>query len=310
MVAGTTVLLQMETGVDEVVAGEIVSVNVLETPDALAVKTAVWVELVLEVDAEKLAVDVPAATFSDAGTVTTRLLEVRETLMAAVVAAESVTVQAEVRPAVSEPGSQARDETVGAPLAAGGESVSGNVTCAPPTDAVITPVCLLVTANMDAVNAALVFPLLTVTLPGTARFALLLPSATTKVEVGALPLTLTEQDAVPGAITVDGLQVRPESVVVADCVTEMVPPVPDSTIADPSEAAADIPVNWRPIDEGCVPVATVALTVATAPDVIVVAFCPDSTQVTVPAPGLQSIVLDAAFAAAPGAIMTLLIEDG
>jgi len=167
-----------------------------------------------------------------------------------------------------------------------------------------------VTADTDAVNEAVVLPLFTVTLEGTVRFALLLLTAAAKFEDGTLPLTLTEQDAVPGPITLDGLQVKPESVVVADCVTEIEPPVPDPAIADPSGAAAEMPANCRPTDEVGVPLAIVAVTFATTPEVIVVSFCPDSTQVTVPVPGLQSITFDAAFAAAPGAIVTLLIDDG
>ena len=65
-----------------------------------------------------------------------------------------------------------------------------------------------------------------------------------------------------------------------------------------------------PIDEGDVPLATVALTFATTPDAIVVSFCPDNTHVTVPEPELQSMVFAAALAAGPAATLTLLIDDG
>ena len=133
MVAGVAVLLQIETGV------ETVSVNVLDTPDALAVRIAVPADDVMEVDAEKLAVEAPPATVTDAGTLTTLLLDVRETLMGELLVPESVTVHAEVPPAVTDDGLQLRDESAGA-LAAGGESVSGKVTVAPPAEAVITPV--------------------------------------------------------------------------------------------------------------------------------------------------------------------------
>jgi len=54
-----------------------------------------------------------------------------------------------------------------------------------------------------------VAPANTVTLPGTAAFALLLDSATASPPPGATPLRVTVQTEVPGAFTLAGLQATP-----------------------------------------------------------------------------------------------------
>ena len=58
-----------------------------------------------------------------------------------------------------------------------------------------------------AVNPTVVAPAVAVTLAGTVAFALLLDSVSARPPLGAAPLNVTVHADVPGAFTLDGLQV-------------------------------------------------------------------------------------------------------
>jgi hypothetical protein len=74
-----------------------------------------------------------------------------------------------------------------------------------------------------AVKRALEAPDATVTDGGTLAAALLLPKVTASA-VDVAPLSVTVQDAVPGAVTVAGLQERPLTVGTATCAIVIAPP--------------------------------------------------------------------------------------
>ena len=77
------------------------SEKVAELPLAEAVRVAVVAELTAAAVAVKLALDAPAATVTDAGTLTALLLLARLTVIVLLVVAVSVTVQASLPAAVS-----------------------------------------------------------------------------------------------------------------------------------------------------------------------------------------------------------------
>jgi hypothetical protein len=84
------------------------------------------------------------------------------------------------------------------------------------------------------VNAALLAPAGTGTLPGTVTLELLLPSVTPNPPAGAAPLRVTVQLAVPGALTLTGTQDKPLSVTVGrGWLIVIVPPVPVIGIENP-----------------------------------------------------------------------------
>ena len=86
--------------------------------------------------------------------------------------------------------------------------------------------------------------------------------------------------------------------------------MPDPDRAEPSGAATLIPEICNGKEDAGVPAATVAWRFATTPEEKAVAFCPHKTHVTVPFPLSQSIVLPAAFAAAPAENVTLVMAEG
>ena len=67
---------------------------------------------------------------------------------------------------------------------------------------------VLVVDPAVAAKTAFVLPAATVTLAGTVTVVLLLESETTVPLVGASPLMVTEQTAIPGPVTVPGRQPR------------------------------------------------------------------------------------------------------
>jgi hypothetical protein len=69
-----------------------------------------------------------------------------------------------------------------------------------PANAVSVAVCVVLTADTVAVNAALVAPPATVTVAGTVTAELLLARPTAKPPLGAAPFNATEQVSVPGPI--------------------------------------------------------------------------------------------------------------
>jgi hypothetical protein len=213
-VPGTVVELQIDAPVapGEPDAAVTLSVKVFETPDAVAVNRAFCIVLVFDADAVNVALDPPAGTVMLAGSDTTALFDVREAVICVPAFPVSATVHVDFAPEAIDAGLQVSDEITG--VLAGGVSESGKLTFAVPADAVSVAVWLLVIPEMLAVKDAVVCPAGTETLAGTVTFELLLLTDTGKVDEGALPPRLTEQDAVPGDCTVPGLQVNPVSVVV------------------------------------------------------------------------------------------------
>jgi hypothetical protein len=95
----TLVVLNVRVGL----VGLRVSAKVFDTPAAVAVRVAVWPVLTAVAVAVKLALAAPEAIVTDAGTVSELELLVKATVVAAVAAELSVTVQASVPAPVSDP---------------------------------------------------------------------------------------------------------------------------------------------------------------------------------------------------------------
>jgi hypothetical protein len=121
--------------------------------------------------------------------------------------------------------------------------LNGNIWEEPFALAVIVAVWFVMIDPTVAVKFPAVAPDATVTLAGTAAFAVLLDSATTSPALGAAPLKVTVQVDVPGAFTLDGLQVTPLGVTGVDWMTVMVPLVPDEGITFPSASDAATPLT-------------------------------------------------------------------
>ena len=148
------------------------------------------------------------------------------------------------------------------------------------------------------VNAAEVAPAATVTEAGVVNSELLSDSVTVVPPVGAAWLSVTEQDALPPALRVDGehdKEVSAGETIPPDPVTT--PPVGDTAIAVPLADAAV--VLFTPMEVVAAPVAIVRFTVATTPLAIAVEFKPYATQVYEPVLLTQLNVLPAFARAAP-----------
>ena len=129
-----------------------------------------------------------------------------------------------------------------------------------------------------AVKPTLVAPAGTVAEAGTVKLELLSEIVTEAPPAAAAALRVTVQLDVPGVLIVVGLQVNALSVA-AGGVTGAVmdPPVPEMAKAVPEGSTADVFVTLMAVLE--IPAAIVALTIATTPLAIVVAFNPLTTQV-------------------------------
>ncbi len=90
-----------------------VRLTVFVTPPVVAVRVAVWVVLTAVAVAVKLALVAPDAIVTDAGTVTELLLLARDTLVAAVAADVSDTVQVSLPAPVNDPAPHVRELSVG-----------------------------------------------------------------------------------------------------------------------------------------------------------------------------------------------------
>ena len=80
----------------------------------------------------------------------------------------------------------------------------------------------------------MIAPAATLTLAGVVAFALLLDNVTVRPPVGAGPLTVTVQAAVPGEVTFEGVQVMPLGVTAGTIVSTVlvdVDAVPPATVA-------------------------------------------------------------------------------
>ena len=255
--------------------------KVTEELDRDAVMTAVLSAAMLEAVAVKLAEVAPAATVTEAGTISVGLSSERETTAPPVEAALlRVTVQVAEALEVSEAGLQER--LVGTVLVS---RPMEKVTEEPESDAVMTAVLLVVIVEAVAEKVAEVAPAATVTEAGTVNMPLLSDKETTAPPDGAAPLRLTVQVDVPEPEMLLGLQLSPDrGVVVGGIVT--VPVVPRDVMKSPAEEEAKLLLTSTVLVR-LVPVDSVRVALATMPFGIAVEFAPASRHVTVPDTELQ-----------------------
>jgi hypothetical protein len=180
----------IEVGAQERVLGTISGVTVteavLEAPLLVAVTTTAVLEETAPAVARNKALVDPAATVTEAGTVSAALLSESATTRPPVgAAALRVTVQEVVPPVVTEVGAQDRVLGMGS-----GVTVTEAVLEVPLPVAVTVTTVLAETAPAVAKNEALVDPAGTVTEAGTESAALLSESATAKPPVGAAPVNV------------------------------------------------------------------------------------------------------------------------
>ena len=100
---------------------------------------------------------------------------------------------------------------------------------------------------MIAVNEALFWLALTMTLAGTVTAGSLLESSTIRPPEGAAELRITVHVAEPGAPTFEGVQLSEVSEAVA-VGREIVPAIPPAGIELPAAVEAATPVIWMGID--------------------------------------------------------------
>ena len=220
----------------------------------------------------KVPVVAPAATVTDAGTVSPAVLLDSETAAPpAGAACDNVTVQLDVALLPKLVGVQTKELTV---VGAIRDRVA--VLEAPLYVAVTVADWLLVIEAAVAVNVVLVAPAATVTDAGTLNAPLLLESATAAPPLGAPCVSETVQVDVPAEFTVVGLQLR--LLMFTGLRTATLPPLPLTVRAVPLGEAPSVFVS--PI--GTVPVAapdSVTLTTATVPFWMMVEFDPTSRHV-------------------------------
>jgi hypothetical protein len=193
-------------------------------PLAAAVIVPVQSLAIVPAVAEKVAVEAPAATVSEAGAVSAALFEEMATeTPPAGAAALVVTVQILLAPAANDVGEQTSAATF-----TSGARLRDAVLELPFNATVMTAVRGVATVPAVAVKEPVVAVAATATLAGTVRLALLLVRATTAPPVGAGPLKLRLQALVPGPVKEDGAHVRVLTVTGAGTVTT--PPVAEVAI--------------------------------------------------------------------------------
>src|SRR5664279_4506240 len=173
-------------------------------PLAAAVIVPVQSLAIVPAVAEKVAVEAPAATVSEAGAVSAALFEEMATeTPPAGAAILVVTVQMLLAPEFKDVGAQTSAVTF-----TSGARLREAVLELPFNAAVTTAVRGVATVPAVAVKEPVVAVAATVTLAGTVRLALLLVKVTTAPPVGAGPLKLRLQALVPGPVKEDGAHVR------------------------------------------------------------------------------------------------------
>jgi hypothetical protein len=171
-----------------------------------AVSVAMTVVAVVPAVAVNVAKVCPAATITLKGTVTVALLLESETAVPPPAGAAPLIVTVQVADAgpVTVPGVQLRLTT----CSCCGDTLNPVVTVLPFNPAVSVALTVLAVVPAVAVNVAKVCPAATSTLEGTVTVALLLDSETVVPPLGAAPVIVTVQLAVPGPVTVPGVQLR------------------------------------------------------------------------------------------------------
>jgi hypothetical protein len=167
---------------------------VLETPPSAAVIVALVAEVQVPAVAVKPAEEEPAATFTEAGTLTTELLEDSETAAPEGAAALSVTVQVVDAPEATLPDAQLMEESVTAGGCEAGAVSATETAFELPLKAAVTVAVwfdgIVPAAALKPADAA---PAGTVTEAGTASRALFEERATAAPPEGAAALSVTVQ---------------------------------------------------------------------------------------------------------------------
>jgi len=230
--AGGVKLDGLQLKLESTIAGFNVSVNGFEVEPNVAVMTADVCVLTAVVVTVKLAVDDPELTVTELGTVAFALLLCSETLVLLVALPLKDTVHVEDVGGVKLDGLQLKlDNTIaGFNVSVAGCELEPNV-------AVMTADVCALTAVVVTVKFAVDDPEFTVTELGTVAFALLLCSDTLVLLV-SLPLKVTVQVEDVGGVKLDGLQLKPVTVMAAGCVmvTDPLPPVIEMLLPLPSDA--------------------------------------------------------------------------
>lgn len=183
-----------------------------ELPPNDAVTPAVRLLVIAPAVAVKVAVDAPAATVTDAGTVSKAwLLDSETTEPPATDAPDRVTVQVDDVADASVAGLQLRD-----PTTFWGTRDTTVLVELPVIEAVSVADCALLTVPLVASNVTLLVPDATVTVAGAVSVALLLETATAVPPVGAFFDVVTRHLVVPFPVTLAGVQDKLVSVVGAD----------------------------------------------------------------------------------------------
>ncbi|HUI58056.1 MAG TPA: hypothetical protein VLY04_23945 [Bryobacteraceae bacterium] len=219
----------------------------------------------------------PAATVTDAGTVTTVLLLVSATALPPVGAAWfSVTVQVLEALGPRLAGLQASAVTV-----VGAVKLIVALCELLPKVALTVADCAVVKVPVVALKVAEVAPAATVTDAGTVNAVLLLDNATALPPAGAAWFSVTVQVLEALGPTLAGLHAKPVTCT-GDAPPVTVPPVADIVIPVPEGDDPILPL--APIAVLVAPVAIVRLTTATVPFGMIVAFMPEARHVYEPEP--------------------------
>lgn len=279
---------------------------VLVCPPNDAVRVAASSALTVAVVAWNVPLLAPALIVTLAGTVSAPVLLESVTDDTAVAGFVRVAVQVAACADPSVPGEQLNDDS-----RTGATRISEAVWETPLAFAVTTAVWSAVMVGTVATNEAVVAPAATVTLAGTAAFALLLDNPTATPPVGAALLRATVHAEDPGALTVPGEQVSALKTAETGWTTVIVPAVfvvaievacAPEAMTPPAVIARLVLVEAGEI----VNVATAMIPLETG-----VVFSPKTrhfVEVEVVAEQVRSF--PAAVAAAPGTTVTLVMSVG
>jgi hypothetical protein len=209
---------------DTVTGGVTVTAEVAEVLFSDAVTVTDWLDATVPAVAVKLAVVEPAATVTEAGTVSAVLLSETATLEPPVGAAcDSVTVQVALPPETTVAGVHCSADTV-----TRGVMVTGEVAEVLFSEAVTVTDWLDATVPAVAVKLAVVEPAATVTEAGTGRAVLLDETATLEPPVGATCDNVIVQVVLPPEVIVAGVHCKVVTVICGVTVTGEVAEAPFS----------------------------------------------------------------------------------
>ena len=283
-----------------VVNGTTVTVAVAEPPFNDPVTVTAAEEVTVPAVAMKVPVVAPAATVTDAGTVSAALFPDSVTALALAAACDNVTVHVVLPPEEIELGEHRSAVTV-----VNGTTVTVAVAEPPFNDPVTVAAAEEVTVPAVAVKVPVVAPAATVTDAGTVSAALF-PDSVTAAPLAAACDSVTVHVVLP--LEEIELGEHCSAVTVGD--TLMVPPVP----ATPAKVPSGIVPIVLLIAIGATalpPVAgSVAVTTATTPLPIAALFIPVARHVSDPTPGTQERLSPAAVNDEPAAALSDVMAPG